>query len=289
MRKTAGRRTAAATCSIAANIDALRRGTPGCRLRARLRARLACALAGAFRRQRSASPRRAAAPAGRGEPEGARRSPWQARVLDRRAQRAARSRRAAGGVACRDRPHSRADRGPRQPDRDRRPAAKRPVCRHRHALEEARAGARAAGCCERRQAASGLQRGRRGYPREAKAYQAALDQFKLGNYPMAVSAMQGFLVTYPGSSLAPNAQYWIGMAYSGQRDYKSAIAAQRKLLAAWPDSPKAPDAMLSIASAQETMGDRRAAQKTLEELIARYPSSSAATSAKQRLSAYPKR
>src|SRR6267143_2092638 len=126
-------------------------------------------------------------------------------------------------------------------------------------------------------------------PGEAKAYQAALDQFKLGNYPMAVSAMQGFLVTYPGSSLAPNAQYWIGMAYSGQRDYKNAIAAQRKLLAAWPDSPKAPDAMLSIASAQETTGDRRAAQKTLEDLIARYPSSSAATSAKQRLSAYPKR
>jgi len=126
-------------------------------------------------------------------------------------------------------------------------------------------------------------------PGEAKAYQAALDQFKLGNYPMAVSAMQGFLVTYPGSSLAPNAQYWIGMAYSGQRDYKSAIAAQRKLLTAWPDSPKAPDAMLSIASAQETMGDRRAAQKTLEDLIARYPSSSAATSAKQRLAAYPKR
>ncbi|HXM83837.1 MAG TPA: tol-pal system protein YbgF [Burkholderiales bacterium] len=126
-------------------------------------------------------------------------------------------------------------------------------------------------------------------PAEAKAYQAALDQFKLGNYPMAVSAMQGFLVTYPSSALAPNAQYWIGMAYSGQRDYKNAIAAQRKLLAAWPDSPKAPDAMLSIASAQETMGDRRAAQKTLEDLIARHPSSSAATSAKQRLSAYPKR
>src|SRR5438552_2196298 len=70
---------------------------------------------------------------------------------------------------------------------------------------------------------------------------------------------------------------------------RAEIAAQRKLLAAWPDSPKAPDAMLSIASAQETMGERRAAQKTLEELIGRYPSSSAATSAKQRLSAYPKR
>ena len=126
-------------------------------------------------------------------------------------------------------------------------------------------------------------------PGETKAYQAALDQFKLGNYAMAVSAMQGFLVTYPSSSLAPNAQYWVGMAYSGQRDYKSAITAQRKLLTAWPDSQKAPDAMLSIASAQETMGDRAAARKTLEELIAKYPGSSSATSAKQRLAAFSKR
>ncbi len=123
-------------------------------------------------------------------------------------------------------------------------------------------------------------------PAEARAYQAALDQFKLGNYALAVAAMQGFMVTYPQSKLAPNAQYWIGMAYSGQRNYREAIVAQRKLLAAWPDSEKAPDAMLSIASAQETMGDRKSAQRTLEELIGRYPSSSSAAAAKQRLAAF---
>ncbi|HEY3078109.1 MAG TPA: tol-pal system protein YbgF [Burkholderiales bacterium] len=120
---------------------------------------------------------------------------------------------------------------------------------------------------------------------EMRAYQAALDQFKLGNYALAVSTMQGFLVTYPNSKLAPNAQYWVGMAHSGQRDYKAAIAAQRKLLASWPDSEKAPDALLSIASSQETMGDRKSAQKTLEDVIAKYPKSSAAASAKQRLNA----
>src|SRR5688572_14547593 len=124
---------------------------------------------------------------------------------------------------------------------------------------------------------------------EMRSYQAALDQFKLGNYSLAVAAMQGFLVTYPNSTLAPNAQYWIGMAHSGQRDYKNAISAQRKLLASWPDSDKAPDALLSIASSQETMGDRRGAQKTLEEVIARFPKSSAAASAKQRLAAVSKR
>jgi len=160
-------------------------------------------------------------------------------------------------------------------------------------LEEAREQQAAAAAAAAAAASQGGQQG--ASPAESqqagemRAYQAALDQFKLGNYPLAVSAMQGFLVTYPSSTLAPNAQYWIGMGYSGQRDYKNAIAAQRKLLATYPDSEKAPDALLSIASSQETMGSRRDAQKTLEEVIARYPTSSAAASAKQRLAAFTKR
>jgi tol-pal system protein YbgF len=119
-------------------------------------------------------------------------------------------------------------------------------------------------------------------PGETRAYQAALDQFKLGNYALAVSAMQGFLVTYPSSALAPNAQYWVGLAYSGQRDYKSAIAAQRQLLTVWPASDKAPDALLAIASAQESMGSRTAACATLAEVQLKFPTSPSAASAKQR-------
>ena len=118
---------------------------------------------------------------------------------------------------------------------------------------------------------------------ETKGYEAALNQCKLGNYPLAISAFQGFLVTYPTSKLAASAQYWIGNAHFAQRDYKQAIAAQQKLLASWPDDPKASDAMLNIATSQEALGDRRSAQKTLEALLAKYPGTPAATSAKQRL------
>lgn len=120
-------------------------------------------------------------------------------------------------------------------------------------------------------------------PAETKAYEAALNQFKLGNYQLAISAFEGFLVTYPSSSLAPSAQYWIGNAYYAQRDYKKSIASQEKLLSAWPDSSKAPDGMLNMASSQEASGDRRGARKTLEDLLAKYPASPAAASAKQRL------
>jgi tol-pal system protein YbgF len=118
---------------------------------------------------------------------------------------------------------------------------------------------------------------------EAKAYEAALNQFKLGNYPLAISAFQGFLVTYPSSKLAPSAQYWIGNSHFAQRDYRQAIAAQQKVISAWPEDQKAPDALLNIASSQEALGDRRGAQKTLDALLVKYPASPAATSARQRL------
>jgi len=118
---------------------------------------------------------------------------------------------------------------------------------------------------------------------EVKAYEAALNLFKAGNYPLAVSAFQLFLYSYPSSKLAPNAQYWLGNAQSAQGQHKQAIVTQQKLLAAWPDDAKAPDALTGIANAQEALGDRRGAQKTLEGLLVKYPQSPAAASAKQRL------
>jgi tol-pal system protein YbgF len=118
---------------------------------------------------------------------------------------------------------------------------------------------------------------------EVKAYESALNLFKAGNYPLAVSAFQLFLYTYPTSKLAPNAQYWMGNTHAAQGQHKLAIATQQKLLATWPDDAKAPDALAGIANAQEALGDRRGAQKTLEGLLAKYPQSPAAASAKQRL------
>jgi len=119
---------------------------------------------------------------------------------------------------------------------------------------------------------------------EGKAYEAALNQFKLGNYQSSIAAFQSFLASFPQSQQVSNAQYWIGNAYYELRDYKMAIAAQQKLLASWPDSAKAPDALLNIASSQSAMGDTRAARETLQALQKKYPGTPAAEQAKQRAS-----
>ena len=118
---------------------------------------------------------------------------------------------------------------------------------------------------------------------EVKAYDAALNQFKLGNYQTSIAAFQNFLTTYPDSQQVSSAQYWIGNAYYALRDYKMAIAAQQKLLASWPTSAKAPDAMLNIASCQAEMGEAKAARETLQTLLKKYPGTPVAEQAKQRL------
>ena len=118
---------------------------------------------------------------------------------------------------------------------------------------------------------------------EAKAYEAALNQFKIGNYQSSVAAFQNFLATYPESQQVSSAQYWIGNAYYALRDYKTAIAAQQKLLASWPASAKAPDALLNIASCQAEMGDAKGARESLQTLLKKYPGTPAAEQARQRL------
>ncbi|MHB9117330.1 MAG: tol-pal system protein YbgF [Burkholderiales bacterium] len=121
---------------------------------------------------------------------------------------------------------------------------------------------------------------------ENRAYEAALSQFKIGNYTGAVTGFQNFVDTYPKSSLAPSAQYWVGNSYFSLRDFKNAIASQQKLISLYPKHQKVPDAMLNIATSYQGMGDAAAAKKTLEELAAKFPLSNAGELAKKRLGAH---
>lgn len=120
-------------------------------------------------------------------------------------------------------------------------------------------------------------------PVENDAYKEAFNLFKNGDYASAIAQFENFLESYPQSSLAPGAAYWIGNARYALRDYQLAIDAQKRLINKYPDSLKAPDAFLNMASSQYEMGDSKASKHTLEDLVAKYPNSDAAKKAKQRL------
>jgi len=118
---------------------------------------------------------------------------------------------------------------------------------------------------------------------EARAYEAAQGQRKIGNYQGAIAGFRNFLSQYPKSTLSHRAQYWIGDSYYNLRDFKNAIASQQRLISAFPDSASVPDALLNIASSQIELGEAAAARKSMDSLIARYPASEAAEKAKRRL------
>ena len=117
----------------------------------------------------------------------------------------------------------------------------------------------------------------------SRAYESSYDLFKTGKYKEAISSFNDFLKTYPESSFAPSAYYWIGNSYYALRDFSNAVSAQEKLIKSYPNSPKIPDAMLNIASSHQEMNNKTAARKTLEAVVAGYPGSDAAEKAKRRL------
>jgi tol-pal system protein YbgF len=119
---------------------------------------------------------------------------------------------------------------------------------------------------------------------EARTYESAQAQRRIGNYQGTIVAFQNFIKQYPKSNLAPRAQYWIGDSYFNLRDFKLAIASQQTLIKTYPESPTVPDAMLNVASSQIEMGESNAGKKSLEELVKQFPISDAADKAKRRLS-----
>jgi tol-pal system protein YbgF len=118
---------------------------------------------------------------------------------------------------------------------------------------------------------------------ETRAYEAAQNLRRIGNYQGAIVAFQNFLKQYPKSNLGPSAQYWIGDSYFNMRDFRLAIASQRLLLSSYPDSNKVPDALLNIASSQAELGETAAARKTMDDLVAKHPGSDAADKARRRM------
>jgi tol-pal system protein YbgF len=118
---------------------------------------------------------------------------------------------------------------------------------------------------------------------ETRAYEAAQNQRKLGNYEGAIAGFRNFIAQYPKSALVHRAQYWIGDSYYNLRDFRNAIASQQRLISTYPDSASVPDALLNIASSQLELGDAAGARKMLNRLIARYPASEAAEKGRRRL------
>jgi tol-pal system protein YbgF len=119
-------------------------------------------------------------------------------------------------------------------------------------------------------------------PQERRAYDEAVAQLRSGDFNVAAQALSAFVRRWPVSGYFESAQFWLGNALYGKRDYKEAIAAF-KVTAAAADHPRAPEALLAIANCQVEMKDVKAARATLADLMKAHPNSEAAKAGKERL------
>jgi len=123
-----------------------------------------------------------------------------------------------------------------------------------------------------------------GDPAAARAaYQRAFTLLKQGRYEQAVTAFNEFLATYPNSSYADNAQYWLAESYYVLRRFEQAIVEYQKLVANYPDSQKLTHSMLKIGYSYYELGQMDQARTALEDLKTRYPGTTAARLAEERL------
>jgi tol-pal system protein YbgF len=115
------------------------------------------------------------------------------------------------------------------------------------------------------------------------SYQSAFNTLKDGQYDRAIVAFQNFLVTFPASSLADNAQYWLGEAYYVNKAYPEALAAFQRVIDKYPQSRKLPDAMLKIGYCRYELKQFDVAKSVLLQVSTQYNDTPAGRLAQQRL------
>jgi tol-pal system protein YbgF len=114
-------------------------------------------------------------------------------------------------------------------------------------------------------------------------YQAAFELLKEQRYEPAALAFQQFLVTFPDSELADNAQYWLAESHYVTQQYDQALGEFEVVIATFPDSRKVPDALLKVGYCNYELKRWDDARGSLTRVQTDYPETTAARLAGQRL------
>ena len=121
-------------------------------------------------------------------------------------------------------------------------------------------------------------------PSENDTYESAVNLvLKDRNYDAAIPAFENFVRSYPDSSYAPNAYYWLGQLFFTKNELLKAKAQFERVVAQYPQSAKAADSLAKLGQLAEREGDTAAARQFYQLLVSKYPQSKPAKAAKAKL------
>jgi tol-pal system protein YbgF len=114
-------------------------------------------------------------------------------------------------------------------------------------------------------------------------YQAAFELLKEQRYEPAALAFEQFLVSFPDSELADNAQYWLAESHYVTQMFERALGEFETVITRYPRSRKVPDALLKMGYCSYELGQWESARASLRRVQSEYPETTAARLAGQRL------
>ncbi|RKF19691.1 tol-pal system protein YbgF [Alginatibacterium sediminis] len=119
---------------------------------------------------------------------------------------------------------------------------------------------------------------------EDQSYDAAVALvMKSKDYDAAIPAFESFLTSYPKSSYAPNAHYWLGQLHYTQGDREQAAKQFETVVSKYPGTAKVAESQLKLGIIAQHQGKNDVAKQLYQTVLKDSPNSSAAKLAKQRL------
>jgi tol-pal system protein YbgF len=118
-------------------------------------------------------------------------------------------------------------------------------------------------------------------------YDRVMEEYKHRDYEAALAGFRFFLELHGQSSLAANAQYWVGECQYRLGRYKEALKSFYHVVSYYPLSPKLAASTLKIGQTYTRMKDHEKARTMYERVIDDYPESAEAELARKALDAAP--
>ena len=114
-------------------------------------------------------------------------------------------------------------------------------------------------------------------------YQVALELLREQRYDQSAASFRQFLVAFPNSELAGNAQYWLAESYYASNKFEQALKDFSVVIDKYPRSSKVPDALLKTGYCNYSLKRWGAAREALTRVQSDYPTTTAARLADQYL------
>ena len=114
-----------------------------------------------------------------------------------------------------------------------------------------------------------------------RLYNRVMEEFKQRNYEAALAGFRLFIELHGQSSLAANAQYWIGECQFRMRRYADALDSFYNVLMNYPLSPKLPASTLKLAQTYTKLGDHEKARTMFSRVVEQFPDTSEADVARK--------